>query len=124
MSLTAAGKGTAAKPGQNLRQKAGLNRAILDSAPGGWLSLLTCNAAEAGGRVIVVDPRQHRPSQPDPVRGAVRQKPLHERPHVLPDGRVLGRDQASAWVLWPIGQRLLGEEQARSRGTETAARAA
>ena len=51
-------------------------------------------------------------------------KALDERTHTLPDGRVIGRDQAAAWELWNIGQRILGEEQARSLGTETAARAA
>jgi hypothetical protein len=44
--------------------------------------------------------------------------------HVLPDGRIIGRDQAAAWVLWNIGQRILGEEQARTYSSETEARAA
>ena len=112
------------EPGSHVRQKAGLNRAILDTAPGGWLSILTCKAEEAGGRVVLVDPRKYRQSQTDPVSGAVRKKSLDEREHVLPDGRVIGRDQAAAWVLWNIGQRKLGEEQARSTATETIARAA
>lgn len=123
-NMTASAKGTAETPGQNVRQKAGLNRAILDTAPGGWLSLLTTKAEEAAGRVILVDARKHRPSQTDPVSGAVRKKSLDEREHTLPDRRVIGRDQASAWVLWNIGQRILGEEQARSTETETVARAA
>jgi putative transposase len=123
-NMAASAKGTAEKPGKNVRQKAGLNRAILDTAPGGWLSLLTTKAEEAAGRVILVDPRKHRPSQTDPVSGAVRKKSLDERTHALPDGRVIGRDQAAAWVLWNIGQHILGEEQARSTATETVARAA
>jgi putative transposase len=57
------------------------------------------------------------------VNGSVREKPLEERTHVLPDGQVIGRDQATAWALWNIGQRILGEEQARSNVTETVARA-
>jgi len=72
----------------------------------------------------LVDPRQHRPSQTDPVDGSGRQTSLSERTHALPDGRVTGRDQAAAWVLWNIGQRSLGEEQPRSTATETVARAA
>ena len=123
-NMTASAKGTAEEPGRNVRHKAGLNRAILDAAPGGWLSLLACKAEEAGGRVILVDPRKHRPWQTDPVSGEVRKKSLNERTHTLPDGRVIGRDQAAAWVLWNIGQRILGEEQARSTATETVARAA
>ncbi|MGY2049127.1 hypothetical protein [Methylobacterium sp. JK268] len=31
---------------------------------------------------------------------------MGERTHTLPDGRVISRDQASAWVLWNIGQEL------------------
>lgn len=123
-NMTASAKGTMEEPGKNVRQKAGLNRAILDTSPGNWLSLLTCKAEEAGGRVILVDPRKYRPSQTDPISGAVRKKTLNEREHVLSDGRIISRDQASAWVLWNIGQRILGEEQARSRQTETVARAA
>jgi putative transposase len=112
------------EPGSHLRQKAGLNRAILDPALGGWLSLLTGKAEEAGGRVALVDPRKDRPSQTDPVSGAVRQKSREERAHVLPDERVIGRNQAVPWVLWNIGQRMLGEEQVRPRATETVASAA
>lgn len=123
-NMTASAKGTAEKPGKNVRQKAGLNRAILDTTPGSWLSLLTSKAEEAAGRVILVDPRKHKPSQTDPLSGEMRKKSLSERTHVLPDGQVIGRDQASAWVLWNIGQRILGEEQARSTTTETVARAA
>jgi putative transposase len=123
-NMTASAKGTAEKPGKNVRQKAGLNRAILDLAPGSWLSILTCKAEEAGGRMILVDPRKHRPSQTDPIDGSVRKKALSERTHVLPDGRVIGRDEASAWVLWSIGQRVLGQELTRAETLETAARAA
>ena len=71
----------------------------------------------------MVDPRKHKPSQTDPVSGTVRKKSLDEREHVLPDGRVIGRNQAAAWVLWNIGQRKLGEEQARSTATKTVASA-
>jgi len=123
-NMTASAKGTVEEPGSKVRQKAGLNRAILDTAPGGWLSMLATKAEEAASRLILVDPRKYRPSQTDPVDGSVRKKPLSERTHVLPDGRTIERDQAAAWVLWNIGQRMLGEEQARSHATETVARAA
>jgi len=123
-NMTASAKGMAEEPGKNVRRKAGLNRAILDTAPGGWLSLLACKAEEAGGRLILVDPRKHRPSQTDPVSGEVRKKALSERVHVLPDGRTIGRDQAAAWVLWNIGQSILGQELPPPAGEETPARAA
>ena len=123
-NMTASAKGTVEEPGRNIRQKAGLNRAILDTAPAGWQSMLVTKAEEAASRLILVDPRKHRPSQTDPVSGEVRKKSLDERTHVLPDGRVIGRDQAAAWVLWNIGRRVLGEEQARTCSSETVARAA
>lgn len=123
-NMTASAKGTAEKPGKNVRQKAGLNRAILDTAPGGWLSMVRYKVEETGARLILVDPRKHRPSQTDPVSGAVRKKPLSERVHTLPDGTVIGRDQAAAWVLWSIGQQILGKERTRVATLETASRAA
>lgn len=123
-NMTASAKGTAEEPGKQVRQKAGLNRAILDTSPGNWLSLLTSKAEEAGGRVILADTRKHKPSQTDPVSGEVRKKSLSDRWHVLPDGTRITRDQAAAWVLWNVGQRILGQELARSSNTETVARAA
>jgi putative transposase len=123
-NMTATAKGTAEKPGKNVRQKAGLNRAILDTAPGGFISLLTSKAEEAGGRVILVDPRKYRPSQTDPIDGSIRKKTLANRVHVLPDGQEIGRDQAAAWVLWNIGQNILGEERARTYLSETDAKGA
>ena len=73
----------------------------------------------------MIDPRKHRLSQTDPVDGSVGKKVLSNRIHVLPDGQKIGRDQAAAWVLWNIGQRIyigqriLGEEQARTYSSET-----
>ena len=123
-NMTATAKGTAENPGKNVAQKAGLNREILDTAPGGWHSLLVCKAEEAGARIIMVDPRKHRPSQTDPVDGSVRKKKLSNRIHILPDGQSIGRDQASAWVLWNIGQQILGAERVRTSLSETDTRAA
>jgi hypothetical protein len=91
----------------------------LDTAPGGWLTMLATKAEEAACRLILVDPRKYKPSQTDPVDGSMRKKPLSERTHILPDGQVIGRDQAAAWVLWNIGQRILGEERARAATLET-----
>lgn len=118
-NMTASAKGSVEKPGKNVRQKAGLNRAILDATPGSWVSMLQTKAEEAASRLILVDPRRYRPSQTDPLSGAVRKKALSERTHTLPDGRVIGRDQAAAWVLWNIGQKIMGEERARASAPET-----
>ncbi|WP_046863584.1 RNA-guided endonuclease InsQ/TnpB family protein [Microvirga massiliensis] len=118
-NMTASARGDAVKPGTNVRQKAGLNRAILDTAPGSFLSNLRIKAEEAGSQIMLIDPRQHKPSQTCPIFGMVRKKGLSERTHALPDGRVITRDQASAWVLWNIGQEL-----AAAKRPETVVRAA
>jgi putative transposase len=118
-NMTASARGTTETPGKQVKQKAGLNREILDTAPGSFLSNLSIKAEEAGCRVVFVDPRKHKPSQTCPVSGEVRKKGLGERTHTLPDGRVISRDQASAWVLWNIGRELAEAEM-----PETALRAA
>jgi putative transposase len=118
-NMTVSAKGTVEKPGSNVKQKAGLNRAILDTAPGSFLSILRCKAEEANAQLILVNTRKHKPSQTCPVSGVVRKKSLGERTHTLPDGRVITRDQAAAWVLWNIGQEL-----AVDASPETAFRAA
>jgi putative transposase len=52
--MTASAKGTAAKPGRNVRQKAGLNRAILDQGWGMFRLFLRYKLAERGGTLIEV----------------------------------------------------------------------
>jgi hypothetical protein len=47
--MTASAKKTATKPGKNIEQKAGLNRAVLDAAPGSS-SILHTKTEEAGLR--------------------------------------------------------------------------
>lgn len=120
-NMTATARGTAEKPGRMVKQKAGLNRAILDATPGDFLSLLATKAEEAGCQLILLDPRKHKPSQTDPVSREVRKKMLRQRTHTLPDGRVIGRDQAAALSMLAAGLRLLGREPAWTRvsGPET-----
>ena len=55
-NMTASAKGTLEEPGKQVRQKSGLNRAILDK---GWhrLKLALRNAArKTGTRIVLVDP--------------------------------------------------------------------
>lgn len=111
-NMTATAKGTVEKPGNRVKQKAGLNRAILDTAPGGFLSNLAYKAEEAGCEIITLETRKHKPSQTDPVDGTVKKKTLKERRHTLPDGRVIGRDQAAALSMLAAGLRLKGREPA------------
>lgn len=79
--------------------KAGLNKAILDSAPAQFLGILRYKAAEAG--VVYVEAPTHalKPSQRCHTCWAVAKKRLNERWHTCPCGATCGRDVNSALVL-------------------------
>ena len=55
-AMTASAKGTKDKPGKNVRQKAGLNRQILLTAPGELRRQLEYKTARHGGKVVLVNP--------------------------------------------------------------------
>ena len=55
-NMSASATGTVDAPGRNVRQKAGLNRGILDAAWGEFARQLTYKAEWRGGRVILVNP--------------------------------------------------------------------
>jgi putative transposase len=55
-NMTASAKGTAEQPGRNVRQKAGLNRAILAKGWGGFLLKLEHAARYHGAEVVKVNP--------------------------------------------------------------------
>ena len=48
-TMTTSAKGTVERPGKNVRQKAGLNREILEVSPGMMNSMLRDEAERAGG---------------------------------------------------------------------------
>lgn len=128
-NMTASAKGTVEKPGKNVAQKAGLNRAILDTAPGGFHSMLAWKAEEAACEIIDLNTRKERPSQTCPRCGSVRKKSLSERVHHCLDcDLVMPRDRASALGMLITGCRLAGLEQSWmagfARSSETAAKAA
>lgn len=56
-NMTASAVGTAEAPGRNVRQKAGLNRAILDQGWGAFKTMLAYKLEERGGHLLTVDPR-------------------------------------------------------------------
>jgi len=56
-NMTASAAGTLETPGRNVRQKAGLNRAILDQGWGVFRTMLAYKLEERGGRLVTVDPR-------------------------------------------------------------------
>jgi putative transposase len=53
--MTRSARGTIKKPGKNVRAKAGLNRSMLDVAPGQIRRLLEYKAAWSGTKLIVID---------------------------------------------------------------------
>lgn len=55
-NMTASAKGTVEQPGQMVRQKAGLNRSILNQGWGIFETILAYKLEERGGRLIKVDP--------------------------------------------------------------------
>ena len=56
-NMTASAKGTADEPGSNVRQKAGLNRSILEQSPGLIANQLKYKAEWAGIQLAAVNPR-------------------------------------------------------------------
>lgn len=56
-NMTASATGTPEAPGRNVRQKAGLNRAILDQGWGMFRTLLAYKLEERGGHLLTVNPR-------------------------------------------------------------------
>ncbi|MBP32398.1 transposase [Methylobacterium sp.] len=55
--MTASAKGTLADPGRNVRQKAGLNQAILNAGWHQFATILTYKMEERGGQVVTVPAR-------------------------------------------------------------------
>lgn len=64
-NMTRSAKGTLAQPGSRVRQKSGLNRAILDQGWGEFARQLAYKQAWRGGRLVVVEP--HHTSQTCPA---------------------------------------------------------
>jgi putative transposase len=86
-NMTASAKGTVESPGKNVRQKASLNREILDASPGMMISMLRYKAERAGGWFAVIDARNT--SQDCSERGRTVLKDLSVRilkMRALPDG--------------------------------------
>lgn len=79
--------------------KAGLNKAILDSAPAQFLDILRYKAAEADVWYVEAPTRTLKPSQRCHACWTVATKPLSQRWHTCPCGASCGRDTNSALVL-------------------------
>jgi putative transposase len=53
-NMTRSAKGTQEEPGKNVKQKAGLNRALLDASPSRLYSMITYKAEDAGSVIVKV----------------------------------------------------------------------
>ena len=110
-NMIGSAKGTTEKPGKMVKQKAGLNREILDTAPATLLDMIAYKVKETGGLFMETPTRSLKPSQRCPVCWTVKKKALKEREHVC---EVCGcrenRDVAAARVnlVWALNQ--LGSE--------------
>lgn len=87
-----------AHKGKRKRQKAGLNRSILDVGFGMLRSCIKYKVIEAGGIFASIPTRKVKPSQTCPQCGVVKPKSLDERIHQCDCGCKLDRDVASAIV--------------------------
>jgi putative transposase len=110
-NMTASAKGTVEEPGKNVAQKAGLNKSILDTAPGSLLRMLDYKAEEAGCQVVKLNTLKWRPSQTCPSCGCIHKKSLNERVHECKRcGFTASRDEAAALLMLRVGLKELGRE--------------
>jgi putative transposase len=128
-NMTRSARGTANEPGTNVRQKAGLNRALLDAGPARLIQMLTYKAERAGGTVVRVDPR--RTSLECSSCGTIVEKTLSERRHACGCGADLHRDHNAAINIltralvahgraMPPGDGNVGHQPERRLGTAVA----
>lgn len=108
-NLTHSAKGTVEKPGKNVKQKAGLNRSMLDVGIGLFFQMLAYKAAEAGGRYMEVNP--YGTTQKCFQCGAKIQKDLSIRTHNCPHcGFCVDRDYNAALNILFLGMSQAGWE--------------
>lgn len=97
--LNIKGMTSCAKKGKRKRQKAGLNRSILDVGMGELLHTLDYKLHEAGGFLIKAPTKKIKPSQSCPSCGHQRKKDLQDRTHYCEICHFqTGRDVAAAMV--------------------------
>ena len=97
--MTSSARGTKENPGKNVKQKAGLNRSILDTSPAAFLQMLRYKAEEAGIEWVEVPTRKVKPSQTCHVCSRQSKKNLSDRIHECECGVRCGRDENAARVM-------------------------
>ena len=96
----------ARKGSKRKRQKAGLNRSLLDVGVGNLKSLIQYKVTEAGGFYIEVPTRRIKPSQTCPNCGHQKKKALSERIHNCEKcSYTCDRDVAAAMVMLSYARR-------------------
>lgn len=94
-----------AKTGKRSKQKAGLNRSVLDVGFGTLNQMALYKILGKGGLHITIDTRRVKPSQRCPSCGTVHKEwaQLSNRYHVCDDcGFEVPRDQGSVMVMWNV----------------------
>ena len=121
--LNVKGMTASAKPGKGKRQKAGLNRSILDVGFGMLRSAIEYKLQEAGGVFVEVPTQKVKPSQTCPECGRQEKKTLDERIHQCDCGCTLDRDVAASLVMLNyargLGTSLLDADESSSTKVPT-----
>jgi putative transposase len=101
-NMSRSARGTVEQPGRNVRQKAGLNRSILDASVGRLYQMVAYKAEEAGGQLVKVAP--HGTSQRCSQCGEKVPKARSVRVHRCPNcGYVADRDHNAARNILALG---------------------
>ena len=122
-NITRSAKGTVDAPGKMVAQKSGLNREILDTAPGMLMNMLRYKAEEAGCALEFINTRKVKPSQTCPGCGNQVKKTLAERVHSCGCGLTMSRDGAAALVMLLASDTYSGRKPAPDSPPKTPPRA-
>lgn len=98
-NMTRSSKGTTEEPGKRVAQKSGLNREILDTAPGALYAMINYKVSETGSWFVQAPTKSLKPSQRCPVCWETKRKTLNDRVHICDHcGHTGPRDHVSAHV--------------------------
>lgn len=106
VSMARSAKGTVESPGKNVKQKAGLNRSIMDAAWGQLIWQITYKAEKAGKWVVPVNPTNT--SQKCSGCGQIVSKKLSQRTHSCDCGLTIGRDHNAGLNILALGMSAAG----------------
>jgi len=111
-NMTRSAKGTVEEPGRNVAQKTGLNRALLDVAPGRFATMLEYKTARRGGLLIRVPAAYSSQECAECGHVASENRPARSRFCCVACGREAHADTNAAKVLLKRHTRRTGGEAA------------